>query len=119
MLDADELVLQLVGFALGVIEQLTEPRAHVRGSARARPAYLRDSGELGIDARGERRGRDAGTLEQRRHQAVGLREERREQMLHVDRLVSAARRERLRLAQCLLRLMGELFWVHRFLSITI
>ena len=101
VLDRDVLVLQPLGLLLGGVEQLAERarHAHVARSG-ARAADARPALEVRLDVRRAARPTStSGALEQARHEAVRLVEQRQQQVLDVDLGVPEAQRLRLRVVR--------------------
>ncbi len=110
MLGADELVLQPLGFGLGGFRDLAKPRRERRLRSTIRRGLLR---QLGSQLIGDRLRLDRHLAQQRRHDAVGLLDEREQQMLGIDLGVVALLGEPLRRQDRFLRLLGVLVQVHR------
>ncbi len=93
MLRRDVLVLQLICGLEGRFECLAElaPDARLRGAAR----HARQCGERLVELRFQRIGADAQFLQHRNGGALGLVEQRAQQVQRLDDGVTAARRERL------------------------
>ena len=115
VLDGDVLVLQARGLLLGVLEQQREPARDAHVTARARPRHARPRLERLRDVGADRVDVDAGALEQARDQAVGLVEQREQQVLDVDLGVAEAHRLGLRVVDGLLGLLGQTVDVHHWL----
>ena len=94
MLDADEVVLQAFRFLFGLVELLPETRGEIDFTARSR--NLRQPIELAVEPLAKRGDVGAGLREDGSGEAVRLLEQRGEQMLGLQRLVSPPLRERLR-----------------------
>ena len=115
VLDGDVLVLQARGLLLGVLEQQREPARDAHVTARARPRHARPRLERLRDVGADRVDVDVGALEQARDQAVGLVEQREQQVLDVDLGVAEAHRLGLRVVDGLLGLLGQPVDVHHWL----
>jgi hypothetical protein len=112
VLDGDVLVLQARGLLLGVLERQREPARDAHVTARARPRHARPRLERLRDVGADRVDVDAGALEQARDQAVGLVEQREQQVLDVELGVTEAHRLGLRVVDGLLGLLGQTVDVH-------
>jgi hypothetical protein len=110
VLGRDVLVLELLRLRAGVFEQRLAPPPDVEVGRRA--PHLRLRVERRVDAGLEVLGVDAQLAQQRGDDALRLAEQRRQQMLGRELLVSAALGEGLRVAQRLLGLRRELFGPH-------
>ena len=117
VLDGHVLVLQPVGLPLGRVQQLPKRARDVHlaglgaGAADARAAF-----EVLLDRGPQRGDAHVHSREQARDQALGLLEEREQQVLDVDLGVPVAHRLRLGVVQRLLCLLGQLVRIHAFTS---
>ncbi len=109
VLGGDVLVLQLLRLFLGAVEQLREPVAHVGLGAALHPG---DAAQFVLEPRFDLLRVRPDLLEDRPRHAVGLVQEREEQVLDVDGLVLALAGLRLRLLQHFLGLHGQLVGSH-------
>jgi hypothetical protein len=116
VLDRDVLVLEAPHLRLGVLQHLRERAGHPHLAARPGPAHARPGGEAALDVRLEGGRGDARPLEQPRHETVGLRQERQQEVLDVDLGVAVAERPGLRVVQCLLHLLGQQVGIHAITS---
>ncbi len=114
MLGADELVLQPLGFGLGGLRDLSEARGERRLRSAVGGGLFR---QLGAQLVGHRLRLDAHLAQQRRDDAVGLFDERQQQMLGVDLGVVALLGEPLRREDRFLRLLGVLVQIHRLFRV--
>ena len=113
MLDRDVLVLEPLRFLLGGVQQLPERASDPELAARgAGSAYPRSAFERSLDRGPQGAGVDVGSRQQAWHEAVGLLEQREQQVRGVHLGVSVAQRLGLRVVQCLLALQGQAVGVH-------
>ena len=113
MLDGNKVVLEVLGLVLGFGEQLIEARRNVNlvgGSGRA--AHFGQTVEILIQAGGESFDIGSGAFENGRGQTAFLREERGQQMLDVNLLITVAQSIALRCRQRFLSFLGEAVDVH-------
>src|SRR5581483_166035 len=108
VLDAQILVLERPHLVLGLREELREPLGDV-GLARTRRGSgdLRLPRELALEGVVHGAGSDPGRFEEARREALGLLEEREEEVLDVDALMAAARCQPARVLESLLDLVGH------------
>src|SRR3954470_8816386 len=114
MLRAQEFVLQLRHLLLGSVDYRAPAIAEPQINRSA--MNLRTPAQLAIQPLPQRRGRDAEFLEQRSRHAIGLVEERCQEMFVADLLMVVLPGDILRRLQRLLHLLGEFLWSHTFSS---
>ena len=116
VLNRDVLILQALGLLLGRVQDEVERAREVDLGGRARPADLRPGRQPRLDLRRDRRRADAHPLEHRRHEPVGLFDERGKHVIGVDLGMPVAERQRLRGRERFLGLLRQPIGVHRFAS---
>ena len=103
MFDADVLVLQVARCGIGPVEQARQPRGDVESvGTRGRPRYLRQRLDDALEPVPHRVGRRAHLLDDHGDHAVRIGQQHGAEVRHVDPLMAALGRQRLRLAQRLL-----------------
>ncbi len=112
VLGGEVVVAEVAPLAVGRLEHLIGVGRELGGLGRL-PVDLRQLGDGLVDPVERRLGRDAETLEHREHDALGLAEERREQVLGRHLGVVALTRQGLRGLEGLAGLPGELVGVER------
>ena len=117
VLDADELVLHLLGGSLGPDEDVVHARGDVDlAPARARSGHAGQALDRLLEALEERLRVAAGLLHDAGSHAAVLAEQRRSQVLGFDLLLTVPLSERLRLAYRALGLVGQPIGIHQRIS---
>jgi hypothetical protein len=118
VLDRHVLVLESPGLAFGPVQEPGEALGdHDLPRAGARSGGARPLGQIGAQVGVQRLDVGAGLRDEPGHQALGLVEQRDEQVLAVDLGVAEPHRDALRLLQCFLGLLGEPVHVHGVCSL--
>ena len=112
VLGADVFVVELLGLALGAPQGDRQLASDLRGAGVA--VHARAVGEEPFHARLQLGAVDSEPFDQRRDDAVGLLQQGREQVFHLDRAVVVAMGDRVGAPQRLLRLRGQLVVPHGF-----
>ena len=117
VLDADVLVLQVARLGIGPVEQARQARGDVElVGARGRPRHLRQRLDEAIELAAHLVGRHPRLLDDHGNHAVRIGQQHGAEMRHVDPLVAPLGRQRLCLAQRLLRFFGQAIRVHVAIS---
>ncbi len=113
MLDADILILETLGLIFGLEQNPVEPLADIDlARLNTRTGYRRHPVELALQCPGELLRAGIDLLQQARHQAAFLLQQRQQQVFIVDFQVPATHADRLRGLKRFLALLGQLVKVH-------